>query len=153
VSWAAGEDKRMAQTREEYQRPKGRHRAQAVKLAQAGPNIPRAHTTTLMQSPTMLTYWWCCTCGDEGGPYDHYTPAWDATVDHERGPAMSTKGEPMTLSPKQELVVTLEAAWRLLDGAEPPAVRLAQLRGLLDHARALAQRVGEMAKTRREPTA
>ena len=61
----------------------------------------------------------------------------------------------MNLTPKQELVVTLEAAWRLLDGAEPPAVRLAQIRGLIDHGRALAQRVGEVARPRtaKEPSA
>ena len=57
-----------------------------------------------------------------------------------------SEGEAMSLSPKQELVVTLEAAWKLLDGAEPPAVRLAQIRGLVDHARALAQRVGNEAR-------
>ena len=87
--------------RDEYARPRGKHRAQAPKPAQAGPSLPRevdevaqlrvsglealAHTTTLTQSPTTHGYWWCCTCGDEGGPYDHYTPAWDATVAHERG--------------------------------------------------------------------
>ena len=157
----------MAEWREEYQRPHGKHRAQAPKPAQAGPSLPprpapeagalspdvaaalealqnyvehgysiaerghssdehllharaslalvaqalaerevgcagdptdettmadvrawrarEQHTTTLTQSPTMHTYWWCCTCGDEGGPYEHYSPAWDATVAHERG--------------------------------------------------------------------
>jgi hypothetical protein len=113
--------------------------------------MPNPHTTTLTQSPTLLTYWWSCTCGDEGGPYDHYTPAWDATVAHEREP--HDTGGAMNLTPKQEIIVTLEAAWKLLDGAEPPAVRLAQMRGLVDHARALAQRVGEMAKARKEPNA
>lgn len=29
-------------------------------------------------------YWWICACGDEGGPYESYNRAWDATVDHER---------------------------------------------------------------------
>ena len=58
----------------------------------------------------------------------------------------------MTLSPKQELVVTLDAAWKLIDAGDPPAVRLAMMRGLLDHARALAQRVGEVAKPRRPVT-
>jgi hypothetical protein len=39
----------------------------------------------------MHTYWWTCTCGDEGGPYEHYEPAWDATVDHERNPESSER--------------------------------------------------------------
>lgn len=30
-------------------------------------------------------FWWACSCGDDGGPYNSYTEAWDATVDHERG--------------------------------------------------------------------
>ena len=74
----------------------GRHRAQAPKPAQAGPSLPRevdevarlrvsglealAHITTLTQSPTTHGYWWSCTCGDAGGPYEHYglrgTPPW-----------------------------------------------------------------------------
>ena len=58
----------------------------------------------------------------------------------------------MTLSPKQELIVTLDAAWKLVDAGDPPAVRLAMMRGVLDHARALAQRVGEVAKPRRPVT-
>lgn len=40
MDWTAGEDKRMAQWRDEYQRPKGKHRAQAPKPAQAGPSLP-----------------------------------------------------------------------------------------------------------------
>jgi hypothetical protein len=40
-----------------------------------------AHTTTLALGHA---YWWTCTCGDEGGPYDYYTEALDATVAHER---------------------------------------------------------------------
>lgn len=48
------------------------------------PALAPAHTTTITQSPTMHTYWWTCTCGDEGGPYDHYEAAWEATAAHER---------------------------------------------------------------------
>jgi hypothetical protein len=44
MNWAAGEDKRMAQARDEYQRPKGPHRAQAPKPAQAGPSLPGVPT-------------------------------------------------------------------------------------------------------------
>lgn len=55
------------------------------------------------------------------------------------------------LTPKAELVVTLDAAWLLLEdtGLLPPSVRLAQMRGLLDHARALALRVGEERRDRK----
>ncbi len=56
----------------------------------------------------------------------------------------------MILSPRAELIVTLDAAWKLLEGIEPAAVRLAMMKGVIDHARALAQRVGEY---RREPKA
>jgi len=52
-------------------------------------------------------------------------------------------------SPKQELIITLDAAWKLFDTGDPAPVRLAQIRGLVDHARALALRVGELAKPRK----
>ncbi len=55
----------------------------------------------------------------------------------------------MILSPRAELIVTLDAAWKLLEASEPPAVRLAMMRGLIDHSRALAQRVGEYRKERK----
>jgi len=64
----------------------------------------------------------------------------------------------MTLSPKQELIVTLDEMWKLTEsfgGGPPPVVRLVQIRGLLDHARALALRVGEETRVRKakEPAA
>jgi hypothetical protein len=55
-------------------------------------------------------------------------------------------------SPKKELQLTLEAAWKLIvEGSDKPAITLAQIRGLVDHARALAQRVGEVSRVRKEP--
>jgi hypothetical protein len=106
MSWTAGETRRQAEWRDEYQRPKGPHRAQPVKAPQRGPSIPHRN---------------------EGGA--------------------------MNLSPKAELIVTLEAAWKLLEGADPAPVRLAQIRGLIDHARAVVQRVGEVARARTEKSA
>ena len=52
------------------------------------------------------------------------------------------------MSPKQELILTLDTACTLLKAGDAPAVRLAQLHGLIDHARALALRVGEVSKPR-----
>ena len=56
-------------------------------------------------------------------------------------------------SPKKELILTLDSAWKLItDTTEPPGVRLAMLRGLVDHARALALRVGETSRVRAPKT-
>ena len=61
------------------------------------------------------------------------------------------------LTPKQELILTLDAAWKLVELSNAPPVgfslRLVQLRGLLDHARALALRVGSVSKPRKEKSA
>lgn len=57
------------------------------------------------------------------------------------------------LTPRQELIITLDAADKLADVANPmpPTVKLSQVRGLLDHARALALRVGEERRERKTP--
>ena len=47
-------------------------------------------------------------------------------------------------TPKADLIVTLDKAWELL--ATPSPMNLAQVRGLLDHARAVAKRVGQEAR-------
>ena len=47
--------------------------------------MPRARHRQDITGPTKQGhYWWICACGDEGGPYESYNRAWDATVDHER---------------------------------------------------------------------
>lgn len=50
-------------------------------------------------------------------------------------------------SPKAELIVTLDKAWEAVK--DPSPVNLAILRGLLDHARAVAKRVGQEARAPR----
>lgn len=42
------------------------------------------HHTTITQSPTMMTYWWTCTCGDEGGPFEYYNHVESDSIEHER---------------------------------------------------------------------
>jgi hypothetical protein len=57
-------------------------------------------------------------------------------------------------SPKAQLRVTLETARDHVNALGIPAeLRIAQIRGLIDHALALSLRVGEMAKPRKEPAA
>ena len=57
-------------------------------------------------------------------------------------------------TPKQEIILTLDAMWALLGQVGLSAeLRLAQMRGLLDHARALALRVGSVSKPRKEKSA
>jgi hypothetical protein len=51
------------------------------------------------------------------------------------------------LSPKAELIVTLDKAWETMK--DPTPVNLVILRGLLDHARAVAKRVGQEARPRK----
>lgn len=53
-------------------------------------------------------------------------------------------------TPKMELIVTLDKAWELL--ATPTPLNLALLRGTLDHARAVAKRVGNESRTPKKPT-
>ena len=52
------------------------------------------------------------------------------------------------ITPKMELTVTLDKAWELL--GTPTPMNLAQVRGLLDHARAVAKRVGNEARPERK---
>lgn len=54
-------------------------------------------------------------------------------------------------SPKAELIVTLDKAWELL--ATPTPLNLALLRGTLDHARAVAKRVGQEARAPKKVSA
>jgi hypothetical protein len=53
------------------------------------------------------------------------------------------------LTPKAELQMTLDKMWDLIK--DPSPVNIAQLRGLLDHARAVAKRVGHEARPERKP--
>ena len=58
----------------------------------------------------------------------------------------------MATTPKQELITTLDAMWKALeirDGGALTGLRLAQLTALVDYARTLAPKVGEMAKPRK----
>jgi hypothetical protein len=41
MDWTNGEERRLAEWRDEYARPKGKHRAQPPKPAQAGPSLPK----------------------------------------------------------------------------------------------------------------
>lgn len=54
------------------------------------------------------------------------------------------------MSPKQELTQTLHAMRTLYYQSDNPAIRLAQIKGLLDHACDLVEKVGEMTKVRKE---
>jgi hypothetical protein len=53
-------------------------------------------------------------------------------------------------SPKAELILTLDAMAAAFQSSGVAEVRLAAIRGLLDHARALALRVGSVSKPRKE---
>ena len=56
------------------------------------------------------------------------------------------------LTAKQELILTLEDMARIVgvNMLGPPNLRLVQMRGLVDHARAVVQRVGNEARPERK---
>jgi hypothetical protein len=56
-------------------------------------------------------------------------------------------------SPKAELIATLVTARQVATDTALPAVRLAMIHGLLNHAYVLAQHVGENMRPRKEPRA
>ena len=59
----------------------------AWRAAPPAPVAPVTHTTVLVEPEVgkpPRSYWWTCSCGDEGGPHEAYEQAWNAMVDHER---------------------------------------------------------------------
>ena len=62
-----------------------------------------SHDTTIREA-RYGSYWWACSCGDEGGPHETHDRAWDATVMHERAsrPICRVCREPFTAHPKPD---------------------------------------------------
>ena len=58
---------------------------------------------------------------------------------------------PDKMTPKHELIITLEEMARVVGHSSSAMLRLLQMRGLVDHALALARRVGNEHRERTAP--
>lgn len=45
------------------------------------PELAKTHTLVSLEEHSYQSYWWVCSCGNEGGPYPSYNAAWDSWID------------------------------------------------------------------------